>query len=114
MNLPPNIIFIPADKICLKRNRPISIDEGGDPVISSETGTLVESAPIAWQEVEGAMPVAFTLKGKSEVGFSLGDHIPGIPVVIGLTLVWNTFPGSNWYDEGLAIATDGTCVHGAG
>ncbi len=60
------------------------------------------------------MPVAFTLKGKSEVGFSLGDHIPGILVIIGLTLVWNTFLGSNWYDEGLAIATDGTCVHGAG
>ncbi len=53
MNLSPNIIFIPVDKICLKCNRPISIDEGGDPVISSETGTLVESAPIAWQEVEG-------------------------------------------------------------
>ncbi len=115
--LEPQENGVPVDKIRLNYNRPVSIDEGGNLVITYGTGTMVESAPIAWQEVEGKrVPVAaaFIIKGKNEVGFKVGDHIPTTPVVIDPDLTWNTFLGGSGDDYSFAIATDGTYIYVAG
>ena len=102
---------VPVERIRLAYNRPLSLDENGNLVISFETGTIVESAPVAWQEVDGQrkpVTAAFALCGEHEVGFSLGHYVPGIPVVIDPELTWNTFLGGAGSDDGWAIAVDGS------
>jgi hypothetical protein len=103
---------MPYDLIRLGYNRPVSLDEQGNLVIAYDSGIFVESAPVAWQEIDGQrQPVtaAFALYGEREVGFSLGDYVPGIPVVIDPDLIWNTFlGGGGGTDNGNAIAVDGS------
>jgi hypothetical protein len=71
--------------IRLRYNRPVSIDGQSNFVIAYDNGNIVEPAPIAWQETaSGRNPVsvAWVLQGNGETGFSLGDFLPGIAVVI--------------------------------
>jgi hypothetical protein len=100
-----------ADYIRLGYNRPLSLDSAGDLVISYESGTLRESAPLAWQEVAGEkIPVAaaFRLYGELEVGFVLGKCLPGVPIVIDPATTWTTFLGGTSIDYGYGIAVDGS------
>jgi hypothetical protein len=102
---------VPVERIRLGYNRPLSIDEQGNLVIAYDTGTMVESAPVAWQEIdEKRVPVgaSFILYGEREAGFSLRDYEPGIPVVIDPALTWNTFLGGSGYDDARGIAIDGS------
>jgi hypothetical protein len=103
---------IPYDLIRLGYNRPVSLDEQGNLVIAYDSGIFVESAPVAWQEIDGRrQPVtaAFALYGECEVGFSLGDYVPGISVVIDPDLIWNTFLGGGSGDDYCnGIAVDGS------
>lgn len=70
--------------------------------------TLVEHAPVAWQERAGLrVPVAarFTLAG-DQVGFAVGVYDPRQPLVIDPTLVYGTFLGGKSTDTIRAIAVD--------
>jgi len=103
--------IIPGSNIRLSYNRPLTIDDQGNLVIAYESGNMVESAPVAWQEIDGQrtpVTVAYALYGQHEVGFSLGDFKPGVPVVIDPALTSNTFLGGSGYDCGTAIAVDGS------
>ena len=98
-----------TSRIRLGYNRPVQLDEQGNLVIRYENGTMTESAPIAWQEIEGErkpVAVAYALYAEQEVGFSLSDYIPGIPVVIDPDLTWNTFLGGSGTDTTRGIAVD--------
>ncbi|NCC26061.1 MAG: hypothetical protein EOM25_12840, partial [Deltaproteobacteria bacterium] len=97
-----------ADSIRLRYNRPVSLDGQGNLVTAFESGNMIESAPVAWQEVDGEkrfIHAAFVLSGDQEVGFELGDSLPGIPVVIDPILTWNTFMVSG-FTSAYAIAPD--------
>ncbi|WP_158269791.1 SBBP repeat-containing protein [Desulfonatronum sp. SC1] len=98
-----------VDGIRLRYNRPVSLDERGNLVTAFENGHMAESAPVAWQEVDGEkrfVDASFVLLGEQAVGFALGDHLPGIQVVIDPVLTWNTFLGGAHQDYGLGIALD--------
>ena len=98
-----------VERIRLGYNRPVQLDEQGNLVIAFENGTLTESAPIAWQEINGKrnpVEVAYVMNGDRELGFSLGRYVPGIPVVIDPDLTWNTFLGGSSGDSGNSIAVD--------
>ena len=98
-----------VDNIRLGYNRPVSVDENGNLIIAYETGTLMETAPIAWQEIgdrRDAVEVSYVPLGDREIGFSLGDHVSGIPVIIDPELNWNTFLGGTALDEPTDIAVD--------
>jgi hypothetical protein len=98
------------NKARLRYNRPLALNKDGSLTISYATGTLTESAPVAWQEKGGQrqpVAVAFALEGGQELGFHLGAHEPNLPVWIDPTLSWNTFLGAG-YDFGYAIAVDGS------
>jgi len=100
-----------VDLIRLGYNRPVQIDEKGNLLIIYEDGTMVESAPVAWQETEGGrkpVTVTYDLRGEREVGFSLGDYAPGIPVVIDPVMTWNTFLGGSDTETVRGIAVDGS------
>jgi len=99
-----------VDAIRLGYNRPVSLDDDGNLLVAFETGTMVESAPVAWQEIDGdrrPVAAAYALHSEREVGLVLGDFVSDIPVVIDPSLTWNTFLGSSSYDQGYAIAVDG-------
>jgi len=100
---------VPVERIRLAYNRPVSIDKNGNLVVVYETGTMAESAPIAWQEIAGQrIPVTatFVIYSDHEVGFSLGNYVPGIPVVIDPSLTWNIFLGGSGNDNSSGIIAD--------
>jgi hypothetical protein len=97
----------PAD-IRLTYNAPVTVNEDGTLSIAYETGTLTESAPIAWQEIDGertAVDIAFRVRGQ-EVSFELGTCNPDYPLTIDPSLNWNTFLGGSGNDTGYGIALD--------
>ncbi|MBU1139270.1 MAG: SBBP repeat-containing protein, partial [Proteobacteria bacterium] len=101
------------EQIRLRYNAPIEIDPSGDLKISYETGWMRESAPIAWQQIDGRripVQIAFNIieasDGKADVGFNLGQYNPSHPLLIDPILDWNTFLGSSELDEGYAMTLD--------
>jgi len=99
------------DRICLAYNRDLALDQNGNLVVSYPTGTLTESAPVAWQTIEGKrvpVIVAYKLQGQNQVGFTLGAFRVGIPVTIDPTLTWNTFLGGTGVDKCTGIVNDGS------
>jgi hypothetical protein len=87
------------DSIRLAYNHPVSITADGQLAIEVDGAVLRESAPLAWQVVDGktqAVPVAFKLvadpaQQQPLVGFELGDYNPDLPLTIDPTLVWHAF-----------------------
>ena len=99
----------PAD-IRLRYNAPLSLNDNGKLSIAFETGNMTESAPVAWQEIQGErVPVkaGFRVSGQ-EVSFGLGTYDPGYALTIDPSLVWNTFLGTSGEDKGNGIAVDGS------
>ncbi len=95
--------------IRLRYNRPVALTGNGSLRIGFETGTMTESAPIAWQDVDGRrqpVEVSFATTDDDLVGFAVGAYRSDLPLVIDPTLEWNTFLGGSGYDFGRAIAVD--------
>jgi hypothetical protein len=99
----------PGD-IRLLYNTPLTLNEDGTLGIAFETGGMTESAPIAWQEIQGRrvpVDVSFRVSGQ-EVSFALGSYDPRYALTIDPSLVWNTFLGGSGGDTGNAITVDGS------
>ena len=98
-----------VEQIRLSYNRPVHTDENGNLVIGYPTGSIVEEAPVAWQEIDGArnpVRVAFTCLSENEVGFTVGDYDSRYALVIDPNLTWNTFLGGSGIDRGYGITMD--------
>jgi hypothetical protein len=98
-----------VDLIRLQYNRPVSLDESGSLVMAFDSGSLTESRPIAWQEIDGrkrAAEVSYLLYSENELGFAVEDYLPGLPLVIDPSITWNTFLGGSNADSSKAIALD--------
>ncbi len=101
----------PVDLIRLQYNRAVSLDDYGNLVIAYDHGTMTDSAPIAWQIIDGhqiAVEVHYALLGTNEVGFTVGDYDRNYQLVIDPTLTWNTFLGGAGDDSAYSIAVDGS------
>jgi hypothetical protein len=98
-------------QIRLRYNAPVSLNEDGTLGILFETGSLTESAPLAWQEINGehiSVPAAFRLEGQ-EVSFALGVYDPDTALTIDPSLYWHTFLGdTHGADYGYSITVDGS------
>ncbi len=100
----------PAERIRMRYNVPVRVDRSGNLVIPFKTGQMIESRPVAWQEIDGRrIPVeaAYHLLSEQEVGFTVGSYDRELPLVIDPILIWNTFIGSEYVDMGYAITVDG-------
>jgi hypothetical protein len=99
----------PAD-IKLSYNVPVEIMQEGGLSFYFESGYMTESAPIAWQEIDGrhvAVSVQFERQAENLVGFSLGSYDPVHSVYIDPVYQWHTFYGSTGSDDyGYGIALD--------
>ncbi|MBI5839741.1 MAG: SBBP repeat-containing protein [Chloroflexi bacterium] len=97
--------------IRLRYNVPVTLLKDGSLHFAFENGEMVESAPVAWQEVTGRrvmVSVRFEKLDRNEVGFVLGSHDPAYPVTIDPTYSWHTFYGSSANpDDSQGIAVDG-------
>jgi uncharacterized delta-60 repeat protein len=85
----------PVKQIRLRYNRPVRLDSQGNLRIQYERGEMIESAPTAWQEVEGekkAVNATYRIIGKQEIGF-IADYDPRFPLIIDPALEWNSFIG---------------------
>ncbi len=71
--------------IRLRYNRPVALDASGELKIRFSAGTVTESAPLAWQDVDGSrapVEVAFRKIDDSLVGFEVGAYRKDLPLVI--------------------------------
>ncbi|MEW6426816.1 MAG: SBBP repeat-containing protein [Thermodesulfobacteriota bacterium] len=96
-------------RIQLRYNAPVTLDTDGGLRVAYPTGWMRESAPIAWQEIDGVrrpVQVAFVQRGATEIGFELGRYNPEHPLLIDPTMQWHTFTGGSLWTIGYAIATD--------
>jgi hypothetical protein len=101
--------------IRLRYNKPVHLEPGGSLRIAYATGLMRESAPVAWQDIDGRrvpVAVAFRLADgpatRPEVGFSLGLYNPAHPLTIDPVLQWNTFLGGAGNDSATSMALDGS------
>jgi len=93
----------PADRIRLRYNVPVAVDDGGNLVFSFETGQMREPHPVAWQKIKGEhvpVEVSFRSLSEREVGFKVGSYDPQFPLVIDGALTWNTL----WVRQVLTMA----------
>ena len=101
----------PGD-IRLRYNAPLAINEDGSLSISFASGSMTESAPIAWQEIRGQrvpVDVRFAVspeKSPQTVSFAVGAHDPRYSLTIDPGLTWNTFLGGGADDYSRSIALD--------
>lgn len=112
--------------IRLRYNTPLTLNEDGTLRIIFATGVMAESAPIAWQEIEGKRvsvdarfflpPAKSALSGmhhtETEVGgqtvtFVVGTYDPRYPLTIDPELTWSAFLGGSASDTSHSIAMDG-------
>ncbi len=88
----------------------VAIDDLGHLVISADLWTVRESAPVAWQEVDGRrvpVTVSYRLLDDGSTGFSVGTYDVTRPLVIDPYLVYSTLVGGGERDTGWAVAVDG-------
>lgn len=104
------------ENIRLRYNEPVHLEPGGSLRIEYATGLMSESAPVAWQDIDGhrvPVTVAFRIADNPtagpEVSFSLGRYNPAYPLTIDPVLQWNTFLGGTGddYSIGMALDADG-------
>ncbi|MCI4625970.1 MAG: SBBP repeat-containing protein [Candidatus Magnetoovum sp. WYHC-5] len=98
-------------QIRLRYNVPVELDRGGNLVLKFKTGIMKETAPIAWQEIQGKkvpVDISYILFSKNEVGFKVAKYNQEYPLIIDPTLSWNTFLGGSGYEYGQGIAFDGS------
>ncbi len=72
-------------------------------------GSVVENAPVAWQDIDGErrpVDVGFVLHASGSVGFRVADFAAEHPLVIDPTLVYSTYLGDSGQEEGQSIAVD--------
>lgn len=99
-------------EIHLRYNTGIELLPDGSLSLKYETGQMVETAPVAWQEAKGVrapVQAAFRQIGEQETGFTLrGEFDPSLPLVIDPMLMWASFLGASGHDMGYEVAVDGS------
>ncbi len=130
--------YADVGQIRLRYNLPLALLADGSLQFTPQWGTeeatgyISESAPIAWQEIDGQripVKVSFRLieqpelsiqnpkpvlseaegsKIQNRVGFRLGYYNPAYPLLIDPTYQWHTFMGGGDSDESFGIAVDGS------
>lgn len=97
----------------------VQVDSAGNLVIplvpapgkTTESRSLVEQAPVAWQQVGGQqvkVDVSYAVATDGSVSFALGKYDPALALTIDPILTYSTYLGGSTYDEARAIAVDGS------
>jgi hypothetical protein len=73
----------------------LSVNERGELLVKTKTGTVKQSAPVVFQEAGGVrreVEASYVLqRGGREVGFKIGEHDESVPLVIDPVLIYSTY-----------------------
>lgn len=109
--------YADVSQIQLRYSLPVDWQPDGSLRMSAQnsSGYLAESAPLAWQQVEGArVPVSVSFDVENGViRFETARYDPRYPLVIDPTYAWHTFYGPNdeqsdLFANAVAVAADGS------
>jgi len=87
----------------------MSIEAGGDLVLSLKDGEARHRKPVVYQDVDGARRIVegrYVQTGEREIGFEIGEYDPARPLVIDPVLSYSSYLGGGGFDHGNAIAVD--------
>lgn len=87
----------------------LSLNAIGDLVLETPAGTLIERAPVIYQESGSQRTIvdgAYVLIDSQTVGFSVGAYDHDRPLIIDPTFVYSTYLGGSGSEKGSAIAVD--------
>jgi len=89
----------------------LTLDDMGHLLVATPTGILIETAPFAYQEINGRqveVACRYLILDENEVGFVLGEYNGAYPVVIDPYLEYSTYFGGYGDEIGYGIAVDDT------
>jgi hypothetical protein len=87
----------------------LKLREDGALILETPLGSLIERAPIAYQDINGdRVPVAsaYQLLDNGGVGFELGEYDRDYALIVDPTLEYSSYLGGTGQDRAEAIATD--------
>jgi hypothetical protein len=87
----------------------VSVDPGGDLVIATDGGNLVQYRPDIYQDVQGARRAirgGYVIRRDGTVGFRLGKYDRRLPLIIDPTLSYATYLGGVNQERGNGVAID--------
>ncbi len=90
--------------------RKVEINRGGDLVMHTEGGEVIQKAPVIYQEVDGArkrVAGKYELTSTTEVGFHVPIYDATRPLVIDPVLSYSTYLGGGAFDSAGGVAVDG-------
>jgi Beta-propeller repeat len=100
----PSVIRLRLDGI-----RSLRTDAGGDLVLSTAAGDIIQQKPDIYQTIDGkrqAVAGRFVIHGRRTVTFELASYDHSRSLVIDPVLVYSSFLGNGYQDEGNALAAD--------
>ncbi len=89
--------------------RDVRLDADGTLALGTTLGDVVQQAPRAYQEIDGArqaVDARYTLVGPHRIGLALGAYDTGKPLVIDPVLSYSTYLGGSGNDAGYGVAVD--------
>lgn len=89
----------------------LSIDDSGNLLVATSTGTIQFRTPQIYQETNGtkvSIPGSYTMKDPTHFGFSIPNYDKSKPLTIDPMLVYSTYLGGSSYDYIYGVAVDGT------
>ncbi|KAF0192362.1 MAG: hypothetical protein FD165_987 [Gammaproteobacteria bacterium] len=92
----------------------VAIDERGNLVLRSAGRTLVQHAPVVYQNIAGArvsVDGRFVLKARNQVGFDIASYDVAYPLIIDPVISYATVYGGSGVDVGRGIAVNATGIY---
>lgn len=89
----------------------IELNPVGDLVLHTRAGSIRQRRPVTYQEVgrtRRTIPSKYVRAGEKGFAFEVGSYDRSLPLVIDPGLVYSTYLGGSGWDEGWAIAIDGS------
>ncbi len=89
----------------------LELDEKGDLVVQLPGGKLRWHKPMAYQNLQGGrreIACACSLQNGNRLGFAVAAYDHSQPLTIDPVLVYSSYLGGSDFDEGLAVAVDGS------
>src|SRR5262249_1688500 len=88
----------------------VSVDQQGRLLLQTGGGTVIQDAPVFYQESQGArssVQGGYVLRADASVGFAVsGDYDRSKPLTIDPTVSFSSYLGGSGTDKGYAITTD--------
>ncbi len=91
-------------KMRFEHQEDLRLNADGSFTLSNAMGTITEKAPVSFQNGK-EIATRFVLNG-NELSFAIANYDPSQPLTIDPSVLWATYYGGGWIDEGSSCAID--------